>query len=597
MLGMMGPEEARLDLQTHDYSLCREVMGALVESGNGMPTEKEEPWFKFPYSQVEIPERLLDLWKNDAWPNTLHLPSRNLYLPADFSLRCDSVDGAEDNGSAQNKRNDSAQDAFRETDNTKQDIFKNYPTCRSSLLAENNFFDAVPPRIIVNDPGLRVWHKLDHDHRVPRTAAYFRLTCPDLYSSPKNAAEAHFLIKLLEDALCEEAYLAEVAELHYGVWFEGSSGIDIKVDGFSDKLQLMVKLIFQTLADLEIKEGSFNRTKETLIRTYRNANMKPLKQSAFLRLRLLKSDLFDLDQVLSEIRSLTIEALRDAFVNLFCKPSLHISALILGNATVEEAKAMGECVRSALCATGSVIAGDRITRIPQGGSLLIRSKSINPDEDNSAVEIYFQFGSGVKNPRARAIVDLIDQITQEPCYDALRTKEQLGYTVLSGHRYTHGVVGFVIIVQSEAHRPSYLDARVDVFLQDFAAKLESMSDTEFEQNKASLMADKMMKDHSLIEEADRAWDALVNRGADFLSRQKEVAALRTIEKSDILEFFNREIAPSGLARRKLAVHIAGRCHTNDIEPATSAAGSVTEIVSDIDSFKSRLDLFVPIDQQ
>ena len=29
---------------------------------------------------------------------------------------------------------------------------------------------------------------------------------------------SHLLIKLLEDALCETAYLAEVAGLHYGIW-------------------------------------------------------------------------------------------------------------------------------------------------------------------------------------------------------------------------------------------------------------------------------------------------------------------------------------------------------------------------------------------
>ena len=39
-----------------------------------------------------------------------------------------------------------------------------------------------------------------------------------------TAALAHLLIKLLEDALCETAYLAEVAGLHYGIWWEGGAG-------------------------------------------------------------------------------------------------------------------------------------------------------------------------------------------------------------------------------------------------------------------------------------------------------------------------------------------------------------------------------------
>jgi secreted Zn-dependent insulinase-like peptidase len=50
--------------------------------------------------------------------------------------------------------------------------------------------------------------------------------------------------------------------------------------------------------------------------------------------------------------------------------------------------------------------------------------------------------------RQRALLDLADQLLYEPCYDTLRTKEQLGYTVSSGSRLTHGVLGFCVVVVS-----------------------------------------------------------------------------------------------------------------------------------------------------
>ena len=40
------------------------------------------------------------------------------------------------------------------------------------------------------------------------------------------------------------------------------------------------------------------------------------------------------------------------------------------------------------------------------------------------------------------------QMMGEPCYDALRTKQQLGYSVHSGTRLTHGVLGFCVVVAS-----------------------------------------------------------------------------------------------------------------------------------------------------
>lgn len=50
--------------------------------------------------------------------------------------------------------------------------------------------------------------------------------------------------------------------------------------------------------------------------------------------------------------------------------------------------------------------------------------------------------------RQRALLDLADQLIYEPCYDTLRTKEQLGYTVSSGSRLTHAVLGFCVVVVS-----------------------------------------------------------------------------------------------------------------------------------------------------
>jgi secreted Zn-dependent insulinase-like peptidase len=79
-----------------------------------------------------------------------------------------------------------------------------------------------PPSLLLDAPGLRVWHKLDSAFRQPRTNAYLRLFSAAGYASPRAAALSNLLIKLLEDALCETAYLAEVAGLHYGIWWVGS---------------------------------------------------------------------------------------------------------------------------------------------------------------------------------------------------------------------------------------------------------------------------------------------------------------------------------------------------------------------------------------
>jgi hypothetical protein len=122
-----------------------------------------------------------------------------------------------------------------------------------------------PPNLIVDAPGLRVWHKLDQTFRhalpalshslgsltdmlvfmhactalhagmlragqvaacvtpklcacrLPKAVAYFAITSKAAYESPRAAAATHLVLKLAEDALCETAYLADVAGLTYDV--------------------------------------------------------------------------------------------------------------------------------------------------------------------------------------------------------------------------------------------------------------------------------------------------------------------------------------------------------------------------------------------
>lgn len=71
---------------------------------------------------------------------------------------------------------------------------------------------------------------------------------------------------------------------------------------------------------------------------------------------------------------------------------------------------------------------------------------------------------GLETIHELAMVDLLEQMAYEPCYDVLRTKEQLGYTVSSGMRNTLGVLGYCVVVQSAAYSVEHISARIDAFL-------------------------------------------------------------------------------------------------------------------------------------
>jgi nardilysin len=203
ILNEMRPETARIDLQTKKFEECRAALVALTGSAHKV-VEGEEPYFKTPFMHINLPEHVLTAWAAEKWSPELTLPPRNPYLPTDFALRSEEVKSLD--VATRDATNDANGNVARDND---------------EILA---VLGSMTPYVVLDVPGLRVWYKLDRTFRVPRTAAYFRLSCPAAYTSLRAAAAGHLVVKLLEDALCEEAYLADVAGLHYGVWFEGSSG-------------------------------------------------------------------------------------------------------------------------------------------------------------------------------------------------------------------------------------------------------------------------------------------------------------------------------------------------------------------------------------
>lgn len=190
---------------------------------------------------------------------------------------------------------------------------------------------------------------------------------------------------------------------------------------------------------------------------------------------------------------------------------------------------------------------------------------------NSALSYFCQFGES-SDIKLRNIAALLHQLIREPCFTQLRTKEQLGYVQIPptgpffcpsdlarspplspkqtfgyqapiqntstdpGHAplllpvpYRYVVIvatwsvaysthGLGIRVQS-TRAPWYCEARVDAFLEAFAARLAALSDAEFATHKDGLVVKKLERAKNLGEETTRFWDRIRAGHCDFLRRE------------------------------------------------------------------------------
>ena len=105
---------------------------------------------------------------------------------------------------------------------------------------------------------------------------------------------------------------------------------------------------------------------------------------------------------------------------------------------------------------------------------------------------------------------------EEPLYAQLRTKEQLGYTVSCGSKWTDGVVGFAISVTSDDSHPDHVAGRVAAFLKAHRKVVMSPDFIEEFVDQCCSLADRgNEKPRSPSDLADRHWDAIVDRCPDL----------------------------------------------------------------------------------
>ena len=85
-----------------------------------------------------------------------------------------------------------------------------------------------------------------------------------------------------------------------------------------------------------------------------------------------------------------------------------------------------------------------VKKIPSNGEKTLRVDGFNAKDNNTFVINYYQYGPG--SLQDHVYMQVGSHIMEEPVFDTLRTKEQLGYTVYNTLRNTYGILGKEIIL-------------------------------------------------------------------------------------------------------------------------------------------------------
>uniref|UniRef100_A0A8D3CXI8 Insulin-degrading enzyme n=1 Tax=Scophthalmus maximus TaxID=52904 RepID=A0A8D3CXI8_SCOMX len=414
------------------------------------------------------------------------------------------------------------------------------------------------PTLIKDTAMSKVWFKQDDKFFLPKACLNFEFFSPFAYVDPLHCNMAYLYLELLKDSLNEYAYAAELAGLNYDLQ-NTVYGMYLSVKGYNDKQHILLKKIIEKMATFEVDEKRFDIIKEAYMRSLINFRAEQPHQHAMYYLRLLMTEVaWTKDELREALDDVTLLRLKAFLPQLLSR--LHIETLLHGNITKESALGMMQMVEDTLIEHAhtkpllpSQLIRYREVQVPDGGWYVYQQR--NEVHNNCGIEIYYQ--TDMQTTHDNMLLELFCQIISEPCFNTLRTKEQLGYIVFSGPRRANGVQGLRFIIQSEK-APHYLESRVEAFLCTMEKAVEEMNDEAFQKHIQALAIRRLDKPKKLSAECAKYWGEIISQQYNFDRDNIEVGYLKTLTKENVIQFYTDRLTVGAQKRHKVSVHVLSR---------------------------------------
>lgn len=225
--------------------------------------------------------------------------------------------------------------------------------------------------------------------------------------------KARFFCELVIDALNEYAYDAQISGLDYH-FHALSNGFVLDIEGYNDKLPVLLEKVLTKIRDLEVKPDRFKVVKDYLTRSYKNWELVPPYQQMREFSKYLSIERCWLtEDHLEEIEHLVPEDITSFVPQLF--KQMHIEVLAHGNIYKEDALNLSQQVITVFDPKPlpqALVPNRRSFILPPGSKFFYPRLLKDKDNVNSCIEYHLHIGE-VVDRRLRACVNLFAQITEE----------------------------------------------------------------------------------------------------------------------------------------------------------------------------------------
>jgi secreted Zn-dependent insulinase-like peptidase len=421
------------------------------------------------------------------------------------------------------------------------------------------------PQEISNTNVLKMWWLQDRHFHRPSAEFRAQIICENANKSPMHMAAADLLMVLCIDALTEQSYLASLCDLTYSI-ATTSIGFEVSFSGFDDNIFSLIHVVTEFLLSfrsrndglpLSVTEERFAACLEVLDRKYRNDGMNASKLCSNIRLGCICPSFRSANEKLQTLSSISSPE-TFARVSSDVMADFAIEALYHGNIDKADATRARDALLHMIGPSAKGLPRKRyppqsVLRVPlRHLPAVVRVRSLDPAEPNIAVELYTQIAKD--NLRERVLIDLLVHILEEPLYNQLRTKEQIGYDVSCDARWSYGVMGLVFHVITSVKSADATVERVLKFLGEQRQELERSKD--FTEYVVGLAKEKLSRFNSLGNATNHYWSEIRDGSFRWESWRDEAICLQSLTLPETLEAFDKWLMPE-IRRSIVAVQVIG----------------------------------------
>lgn len=449
-----------------------------------IPGDRYSTYYQVPYKVVKGIAPVMELKPN--FQQRLQLPDRNAYIPKNTSVKSTSMLPF---GTTKNK-----------------------------------------PKLVVDNDQIKFWFLQDESFRSPKAILNLRIKLPTLNNSLENAAKANLFVAMLEDRLAEYVYPAELAGITTQLQAH-ARGIDLHVEGFSDKQSLLLSKIMEVLAQPEFEPERFEKVKGNLIRQLRNEDKEMpylLLSKKVARLQLLPY--WGAREYADNLQPVSFDNFR-RFSDQVLRGG-KVEGLYYGNIFPQDAVKLSVLIEQEILRKTS-------PRLPQL-TKVVKSENKHGkswiyenhlDHKDKAVALYVQaLGASVEDA---AYIGLINQIIHPLFFNELRTDKQLGYVVDVSPMSFKTVESSLLVVQSPHFTGAAIYDEIEQFLLHASEKLLE----QFAENKNAYMMSLREQPISLSEQSEKYWDAILLNDVEFSRQQELLTAVARITPENLKKYF------------------------------------------------------------